>query len=417
MGASSPLKTIAQVIGLQSALDAQTPRNTVILFGDSLSAQSGTGPSVLAVAPISDPSAFVPGVGYWIWANAYLGQRASLVRNAGVGGDTVAMMRARIQTDVMPYPSGWVVFMGGANDVVQGRSLAAIQSDITFILDTLSAAGRRVLIMTAPPSANYDTAPERAVLAGLNKWIHGLPLARLGVYVVDAWRVLADPATGYPATGMATDSVHFTSSGAQRVGRAMFNVLDPLMPRNPSRVLGLTDPDNICGNPHFGSGTGWSTLGSDVSVAYATADDRWSSKATLTITGVENSTERGIQYVEPVAAGRYAAGDIVQATVRLRWSNATPVTSATGLFQPFLRIWPRKADGSWGVAILGMIVASSSARQPVGNQIASGDIVAATFRMALPANVANLYIGVGWQGMSSGTIEVSDLAVYKNAGV
>ena len=386
-------------------------KNTVIIFGDSLTAQNGTGSATLNPTTPQDAQ---DARGYWNWANAYMGRKATLVRNAGVGGDTTAQMRARMNADVLAYDSDWVVFCGGSNDVANDRTLAAIQADVTAILDALRADGRKVLIMTAAPSASYNTTGRRDVLGKLNRWLMDLPSTRAGVHAADIWRVVADPATGSPATGMATDVIHWSHAGALRVGKVVADVLGPLLAAKPNRTIGLLDPENIHGNPQFGTGTGWAALGAGVTATYTALPDRWATEANLAIAGVADSAERGIQYIEPVANGRYAAGDIVQASARFRWSGATPVSLASNFYQPFVRIMARLADGSFNGAVQSMAVASSNTVPNVGIP-ADGEIVAITARLTLPANVANLYMAVGWQGMASGTVKVSDVAFWKNA--
>lgn len=393
---------------------AKIQTNTAIILGDSLSQQNGAGPSSLD--PATGTSTALSGRGWWNWCNAFLGQRFNLVRNAGVGGNTTAQMLARINADVLAYASDWVMVEAGANDVANDVATATIQANLTAILDAIEDDGRRVVLMTLPPSSNYSTTARRTVLSQVNAWIRTLPLTRRNLVVVDVWRVLADPATGNPATGMAVDAVHWTEMGALRVGKAVANALDPLVPKRPARTLGLLDANNIIGNPHFGTGTDWSVLGAGVTAAYQTAEDRWASKAVLTLTGITDITERGIQYVEPLSAGRYAAGDIIQASARFKWSGATAVTAAAGTFRPWLRLYARNVDNSFEpYAAQAFLTASAEQVQPVGNDIAAGELVAITHRKTLPATVNNLYVGVGWQGMAAGTVEVSDLSVWKNA--
>jgi hypothetical protein len=44
----------------------------------------------------------------------------SIIHNAGVGGHKTAQMLARIDTDVAPYESDWVIMTGTANDLFDG---------------------------------------------------------------------------------------------------------------------------------------------------------------------------------------------------------------------------------------------------------------------------------------------------------
>jgi hypothetical protein len=268
--------------------------------------------------------------------------------------------------------------------------------------------------MTAPPSSSYTTTARKEVLGKFNDWIRDLPLTRPGVVVADTYKVLTDPATGFPASGMVTDLVHWSEAGALRVGKAVADAMTTAVVNRPNKVISLVDPNNVVGNPHMASGTGWATVGAGFTAAYAVDPATFRTKATLTYTAGTGAEDTGIQYVEPIANGRYAAGDIVQASVRLKWSNVVAGTSSTVGFIPFLRVWPRKVDNSFGNAALAFQTSSSN-RVAVTGIPSSGELVAATHRLTLPANVNNLYVAAGFTGIVSGTLEISESSVWKNA--
>lgn len=389
-------------------------RNTVILFGTSLESQNGTGPDTVVAAGSGAAGQFAAqsSRGWLNWADGFLGHRLRLVRNAGVGGNTYAQMLARIDADVLAYQSAWVFMGGPVNDIANDRAAAAIQADAAAMLDAFQASGRRVVILTAAPSTFYDTAAKRAVLADVNRWIRDLPHTRPGVVVVDAWRVTADLTTGSPATGMAVDGVHFSEMGAQRVGREAAAVLDSVIPRRPHRVPGLLDPDQILGNPGFGAGTGWTTVDTGIAAAYTADPDRWgASIATLTLSGIASTAWRGVQYVEPITNGRYAVGDTIQLSARFRWADIVPLGTASAC-RPYLRLYARKSDSSFGDEVWTISTASGDNRTPVGFP-GSGEMVLKTNRTVIPADTANLYVGAGWVGAASGSVQVSDVAAVK----
>lgn len=382
----------------------------VILFGTSLEALNGTGPDTLD--PPSSSSA-VPGRGWYHWCNAYLGQALTWVRNAGVGGNTTAQMLARIQNDVIAYSSDWVFIGGPTNDMANDVPAATTIANLTAILDQLAAAGRRVLILTAPPSQSYSTATRRAAVSDVNRWIRSLPATRLGVLVADVHRVLADPATGSPATGMAIDEVHYTDAGAARVGEAAAIALSSFVPPGVPPVLPVPDPRNVISNPHFASGTGWGETGGGVAATYSPATDSWTSRAVMVLAGITDNAAHGIEYLENISGGRFAVGNVLQAVARFRWSGLTPVGVAAP-FQPFLRIRARKVDNSFGIEALNMLTASGELAIPAGVP-SDGEAVAITVRTTIPASTDRLYVMVGWRGAASGTVEVRDLSVYKVA--
>lgn len=52
----------------------------------------------------------------WTWANFLLGHRMIVKRNAGIGGDTSTMARARFAADVLAHDAAWLIGMVGTND-------------------------------------------------------------------------------------------------------------------------------------------------------------------------------------------------------------------------------------------------------------------------------------------------------------
>lgn len=384
-------------------------KNTAIVFGTSLENQGGLPAS--ALDPAGNTS--LSGRGWWVWLVAYSLAAISIVRNAGIGGNRYDQMRARIDTDVLAYASDWVFMGGPVNDVAVDRSAADIIADMDFMLDKLAAAGRRVLILTAGPSANYNTSARRAVLATVNRYIAALPQTRRNVVVADAWKATADPVTGSPATGMAVDDIHWSGAGAARVGLEAWNRLRPHIVAAPPKVTSLVDPASWMTNPTFnGPGTGWAIASpaTGVTVTWADEDTGWAKKPLLTFAGVTDGDSRGIQYVENASGGKFAPGEVITLQARIKWSSLVPL-SVAALCTPFVRIQQRlnAASGSgfpredaWGG------YASGEARVPVGMPT-SGEVVAQLPRITVLPNVDKLYVTLGFRGAASVNVEVSDV--------
>ncbi len=400
-GAATSTPAVASGVGL--------PGTQVILFGTSLELLAGTGPDTLDPAT---SAAAVGGRGWYHWCNAFLGQRLSLVRNAGVGGNTSAQMLARLAADVLAYDSDWVLIGGPVNDMANDIASATTITNLTSIIDAILDDGRKVLMLTAAPSTSYSTTGRRAAVSDVNRWIRALPSFRRDVVVADAHRVLVDPATGSPAAGMAIDAVHYSDAAAMRLGETVAAALAPLVPVHPPRVVPVVDPRNTISNPHMASGTGWSTV-NGAAATYSADDDTWAGKVALTIAGGADALERGILYVENISGARFAVGDVIQASARFRWSGLTPVGIAV-LCSPFLRVLPRRVDNSFGAGALAFSTASIEQQIPAGVP-PSGELVAVTHRFTIPATTDRLYVTVGWVGAASASVEVSDLAVHKVA--
>ena len=384
-------------------------KNTVILFGTSLEAANGGPTDVL------DPSSASYGsvLGWFNWANAFLLDQMVLVANAGVGGDTYAGMLARIDTDVLANDSDWVFMGGPVNDIIQGRTYAQIVADANSILDALK--GRKIVILTATATDLYSTTEMKTVAAQINAWIRNLPRIRNAVAVVDAWNLVADKSTGYAATGMtrAGDTLHWSSSAAMRIGRAVATAITPMIEPAPPYHTFNGDPLSAVANPSMISGTGWASTINNGTVAFS-ADANFGGKVTLNITGATTATTEIIQYYESISGARFAAGDVVQATMRMKWSSYVPVGVAAA-FIPILYLWQRSVDGSW--AKQGDSMFSSSGQNVVQVGVpASGEIVIRTpkFTVQSPTSPVNaIYAYVGLAGAASAVVEISDFSLRK----
>ena len=191
---------------------------TAVALGDSQTAQGGVGGA-------SDR-------GWFVWMNGILGQPWASFRNAGVNGDTLAQMLARVQADVLAYSPDIVFVFGGKNTISTGATFASIQTTYTQILDALATGGvSRVVVVTDPPH-NGRSAAERAVRDQMNDWLRRLPQIRKQVIAtIDAYSAVVDPATGDYVSGLAYDLLHPSTSGAQAIGRVAADVMGPRLPK------------------------------------------------------------------------------------------------------------------------------------------------------------------------------------------
>lgn len=383
---------------------------SVVLFGTSLEAQNGGGADELDP---STPDLSLNGRGWFHWANAFLGNRLRMVRNAGVSGNTYAQMRARIDADVLAYPSDWVFMGGPTNDTSNGRTYAEIIADATAILDKL--AGRKVLMLTAPPTVAH-TGSEIQVLFQVNAWIRRLPQTRKNIVVADVWNAIAAPGTVSPTDGLTIDGIHYNLNGAARVGRVAADAVRQWLPNTPHIVSNAADPTSVIANPTFDTnGAGWSVLGTGVTAAYEPDDMSFVNRAKLTFTGVTSTGNLGIQYEENISGGRFAIGDKVRCSARIRWENVTPLTVAAR-FGPLAMLSMAQTDNT--VAVVDKLwgfVASNQLAVPKGVPT-SGDVVISTPVFTVPSTtspVNRIRPRFGFSGISDGVVKISDVSVVK----
>jgi acyl-CoA thioesterase-1 len=135
---------------LAQTASAATPAKTIVVVGDSLSAEYG----------------LKRGTG-WV---ALLEQRlakekmAAKVVNASISGDTTSGGRSRLPALLAQHHPHVVVIELGGNDALRGLPLAMTQDNLHAIARAAQAAGAKVLIvgMQVPPNYGQDYADKFA---------------------------------------------------------------------------------------------------------------------------------------------------------------------------------------------------------------------------------------------------------------
>lgn len=158
--------------------------------------------------------------GWFGLGNAQGGARLHPLKNAGVGGQTLAQMYARWSADVVPYAPEYVVLHGGTNDLFsEFATSATVISRFQQIIAVAQAAAYKLIICT-PPSNTAGSAQAKTYLSEVRAWL--LALSATGVTVADTGITLT---TGDGVTADAAklvDTVHPNTTGQQ----AMADVLD-----------------------------------------------------------------------------------------------------------------------------------------------------------------------------------------------
>lgn len=171
---------------------------------------------------------------YWLadngwptWARILLGNRLTVLFNAGVGGNTLAQMLARLQGDVIARNPAWCSVMGGINDIARLTSDQII-SLLREIYRQLRSNGIRIVAHTILPlatgHASYSVANQQKILA-VNTWIRRECLLNRAMRLCDSYRAVVDPlsATGQPKAGyLANDFIHPSARGAKAIADAFY---------------------------------------------------------------------------------------------------------------------------------------------------------------------------------------------------
>ncbi|PKO43640.1 MAG: arylesterase [Betaproteobacteria bacterium HGW-Betaproteobacteria-3] len=142
---------LAAVLGVSPA-QAAAPARTVLVLGDSLSAEYG----------LRRGTGWVGHMEKWLTDQGL----ASRVVNASVSGDTTSGGRSRLPALLAEHQPTLVIIELGGNDALRGLPLKMTEDNLAWMARTARAAGARVLLlgMQMPPNYGRDYAERFAGL-------------------------------------------------------------------------------------------------------------------------------------------------------------------------------------------------------------------------------------------------------------
>lgn len=139
--------------------------------------------------------------------------------NRGIGGDTVALLTSRLDTDVLPLRPRNIAISIGGNDVLQGRCMDhTINLTREMILGIQrKSPGTRVLMTSLPPTLTWKA---NQIMPFYNWQLKYLTEELANVEYLDLWREMSEKqlpglANAYHAQlpGGITDVIHFGEEG------------------------------------------------------------------------------------------------------------------------------------------------------------------------------------------------------------
>jgi lysophospholipase L1-like esterase len=228
---------------LTAALDRFGPRLAVgsrlVTLGDSTTIAG------------ENPATFTFGNSYGFFVELFAGQRIRHVRNAGIGGNTSAMVLARFDADVAPYRPTVVSLLVGVNDSFLGVPDADFRANVTALVARIRAIEATPVLGTVTPISTADAAHRRRI-SRFNRWLATYAAAE-SLPLVDYHAALVDPATGnLRAEYDSGDGTHPNAVGNARMASVWLDTLDRLLPPpSPLTAKSNTDPGNLVGNGLF----------------------------------------------------------------------------------------------------------------------------------------------------------------------
>lgn len=318
-----------------------TPKQvqSIVFLGDSLTEQGG----MIPAAPR------IKGTSPWPWAMSLLGQRFTVLKNAGIGGQTTAQILSRFDSDVTALNPGWVHILAGTNDM--GVSLASAKTNITAMLDKADRAGIRPILGTIPPRIGSSyTGTQKADTLELNRWIIATTRSRPNVILVDYFSALADPSANFRALiagwNPTSDGIHLSSAGGYAAGLVLANILNEITTPSYPYTSVIGTGLNLVSNSDFSQGVatavpqGWTSSGTGA------ASTTWSSVARSEFPGlpwkqavIPNGVGASqIQANSTVGINGLVVGDTLNAYVEYDISNLDSA-AANQAFYLAIKFW------------------------------------------------------------------------------
>jgi lysophospholipase L1-like esterase len=374
-------------------------KQTIIDFGDSIAAQ---GIYTASGTPSLSPQ------GYFTWAQARLGHRFTLVKNAGVSSDTSTAMLARMNADVLAYDSGYVIVQMTANDLGTMTSAASIANWQT-IFDAIRANGSTLVICTLIPGVAVNAAQAKA--AAINDFARRYASANSGTVLCDWGIAVANPnGDGTAATGMMqVDGIHPDILGAMRLGKVLADALEevsaplPMLPGFLGGATGLLPTPLMAGITSTSQYTGAAPTVVNSQVARTDGlQGVWQQFAVSACPGgwrvKQDNTNLGTDW---------NVGDTVFGVVEFQVDSGVAAVEASG------RVFATAKLEIMDVSAT-TLVSSASPRDGVGvatTEILPGTNVFRTSNIVIPATATRLRLG--YQSGFTGTQRVGRMQIWK----
>jgi lysophospholipase L1-like esterase len=316
---------VGDAVSAQNAATlAARSRQTAIIMGDSIAAQNG-GPRLDATNLPVDPYQTLYARGPFVWANLILGQRWTIIANAGWGGQRTDQVLARFDEAVIARLPGWVLINCGTNDVSQSRPAADIIANWTAMFEKGAAAGIRVVACTITSQSGFDTT-KLGVLNEANAWLRRYARNHPNVIVAETNEVIADPTSGVPLAGRTVDGTHPSQDGAALMGLAIADAVDRALTPIPIGVT-AADPLNLSPNPTMKGASGSATGFATASGSFADGFTVFAGNSADTVTGTKVARTDGVpgEWQQLDVATTTVAANVQSATIALP-ASITPGT-------------------------------------------------------------------------------------------
>jgi len=267
------------------------------------------------------------GSGYWRLSTIFSNSRLLYAGNAGVGGEYADAILARVDSDVLaltPRPD-YCIVLSGTNSIADSAfTPAGVAQTVEDTWRRLRGSGVQPIACTIPPRNAVDPARVQT----LNRLL-SYRAERLGLPVLDFYRLLVDPSTGDYLSSYTSDGTHPTIAGYRVMGQLVADQIAPFLPPAfPYLTSEITDAVNLLTNGVFVGDSNADGVANNWSLAAAAGDTTPSLVSDATIKGnwqrLTTTASAGQRYFSQtvnMSGGNFAVGDRVAFAGRIRTTN------------------------------------------------------------------------------------------------
>jgi len=150
-----------------------------------------------------------------------LGYIEIILVNAGLPGDTVRGMLARLNGHIISLEPDYIIVWGGINDLYGFKKPDVVMDDLKRIYEGITAAGAEPIACTVTPVLGYDQITLRIV--ELNDLIRDY-CKRQRILLVELFGATSDGQDRL-REDYSDDGIHLNTSGYRRVSEAVGKVI------------------------------------------------------------------------------------------------------------------------------------------------------------------------------------------------
>lgn len=277
--------------------------------------------------------------------------RAFPLFNAGIGGQLIAEVMARLDTDVIARNKGGIepafprprycIVEAGTNDINNNHTLSQMQADYLPGIKQLIAAGIEPIIFSVPPKGKSGASnTQKQLTSRFNAYLHALATAN-GLGFLDVYAALSDPVDGLYVNALQIDQIHPNWAGVRAVATALASDLAAMLPpgkvfldRETSRTIAanlLTNPQFLTDTDSDGVADGWLKTGVGGTITTSLVADgstgrNWQRTAVA-------SAPSSFSIFQAIDSAYWVPGDVLQVSCRVSTAN---LETASGRF--FIRL-------------------------------------------------------------------------------